>query len=121
MAPCFTLQIAILDDHNNTVMQENQNIRLSWPAAAEPTFSSLDLGLPTNAYWGALPAEASLVGSNNPFSIGYGADPHNKNPLLHRVQCGHRAAVAEESELEGRLRGFGRKASIRRLLLRIRL
>ena len=82
------LATAILDDHNNTVMQENQNIRLSWPAAAEPTFSSLDLGLPTNAYWGAQPSAASLIGANNPFSIGYGADPHNKIPYSIEYNVG---------------------------------
>ena len=70
------------------VIQENQNIRLSWPAAAEPTFNSLDLGLPTNAYWGAQPSAASLIGANNPFSIGYGADPHNKIPYSIEYNLG---------------------------------
>ena len=37
---------AMLDDHNNTLVQENQNIRLAWPSALQVNISSLDLGLP---------------------------------------------------------------------------
>jgi hypothetical protein len=79
---------AMLDDHNNTVIQENQNIRLSWPDAALPTLSSLDLGLPTNAYWSAMPSAASFLGSNNPFGVSYGADPHNKIPYSIEYNLG---------------------------------
>jgi len=79
---------ALLDDHNNTLIQENQNIRLSWPDAALPTLSSLDLGLPTNAYWSALPAAASFLGASNPFGVSYGADPHNKIPYSIEYNLG---------------------------------
>ena len=58
--------VAMLDDHNNTLIQENQNIRLSWPGGALPTLNSLDIGLPTNAYWSALPAAASFLGVEQP-------------------------------------------------------
>ena len=80
--------VALLDDHNNTLIQENQNIRLSWPGAALPTLNSLDIGLPTNAYWSALPAAASFLGSNNPFGVSYGADPHNKIPYSIEYNLG---------------------------------
>ena len=91
---------AMLDDHNNTLVQENQNIRLSWPAAAEPTFSSLDIGLPNNAYWSALPSAASLLGSANPFSIGYGADPHNKIPYSIEYNLGIEQQLQEHLTLK---------------------
>ncbi len=80
--------VALLDDHNNTLIQENQNIRLSWPGAALPTLNSLDIGLPTSAYWSALPAAASFLGSNNPFGVSYGADPHNKIPYSIEYNLG---------------------------------
>jgi Carboxypeptidase regulatory-like domain/TonB dependent receptor len=91
---------AMLDDHNNTLVQENQNIRLSWPDAAEPTYSSLDLGLPNNAYWSAMPAAASLLGANNPFSIGYGADPHNKIPYAIEYNFGIEQQLQEHLTLK---------------------
>ena len=80
--------VALLDDHNNTLIQENQNIRLSWPGAALPALNSLDIGLPTNAYWSSLPAAASFLGSNNPFGVSYGADPHNKIPYSIEYNLG---------------------------------
>lgn len=93
---------AILDDHNNTLVQENQNIRLSWPSAAEPSLTGLDLGSPSgsqfsgksdtgspiSAYWLGMPPAASLLGASNPFAIGYGANPHNKIPYAIEFNLG---------------------------------
>jgi hypothetical protein len=45
---------AMLDDHNNTLVQENQNIRLSWPSGIAANLTSLDLAVPTT-YLGNLP------------------------------------------------------------------
>ena len=90
----------MLDDHNNTLIQENQNIRLSWPDAAEPSYNSLDIGLPTSAYWSALPSAASLLGANNPFSIGYGADPHNKIPYAIEYNLGIEQQLQEHLTLK---------------------
>ena len=106
--------IAMLDDHNNTVMQENQNIRLSWPDAAEPTLNSLDLGAPiganfsgtqntgspTSAYWSGMPTEASMVGPNQPFSIGYGANPHNRIPYSIEYNFGVQQQVQQHMSLK---------------------
>ena len=36
---------AMLDDHNNSLVQANQGIRLSWPTAVSANFTSLDLGI----------------------------------------------------------------------------
>jgi hypothetical protein len=105
---------AILDDHNNTLIQENQNIRLSWPGSAEPSLSSLDLGAPsgayftgaadtgspTTAYWNGMPAAASLLGASNPFSIGYGADPHNKIPYSIEYNLGVQQQLQENLVLK---------------------
>ena len=91
--------IAMLDDHNNTLVQENQNIRLSWPGGAEPTLNSLDLGLPTNAYWNALPAAASFLGANNPFGVGYGANPFNKIPYAIEYNAGVEQQLQEHLSL----------------------
>ena len=90
----------ILDDHNNTLVQENQNIRLSWPGGALPTLSSLDIGLPTNAYWNALPAAASFLGANNPFGVSYGADPHNKIPYSIEYNLGIEQQLQEHLTLK---------------------
>jgi hypothetical protein len=91
---------AMLDDHNNTVVQENQNIRLSWPGGALPTLTSLDIGLPTNAYWNALPAAASFLGANNPFGVSYGADPHNKIPYSIEYNLGVEQQLQEHLTLK---------------------
>ena len=38
---------AILDDHNNELVQQSQNIRLGWPSAASPTLTLQNRGLPS--------------------------------------------------------------------------
>jgi hypothetical protein len=99
---------AILDDHNNTLVQANQGIRLSWPDAAEPTYSSLDIGLPTqtpysnvtSAYWGGMPTVASMIGPNSPFSIGYGANPHNRIPYSIEYNFGIQEQLQQHMSLK---------------------
>jgi hypothetical protein len=105
---------AILDDHNNTLVQENQNIRLSWPSAAEPSLTGLDLGSPTGAnfsgavdtgsptssLWSGMPAAASLLGAANPFAIGYGANPKNKIPYAIEYNLGVEQQLQEHLTLK---------------------
>jgi hypothetical protein len=105
---------AILDDHNNTLVQENQNIRLAWPSAAEPNLGGMDLGSPTgayfsgakdtgspaSAYWSGMPAATSLIGANNPFSIGYGANPKNKIPYAIEFNLGIEQQLQEHLTLK---------------------
>lgn len=105
---------AILDDHNNTLVQENQNIRLSWPSAAEPSLTGLDLGSPTgtnfsgasdtgspgSAFWAGMPAATSLLGANNPFAIGYGANPKNKIPYAIEYNLGVEQQLQEHLTLK---------------------
>ncbi len=77
---------AILDDHNNTLVQENQGIRQSWPTGFGETLADLDIAKPTY-YLNTLPSEQSLV--NNPApSGGYGADPNAKIPYSMEYNLG---------------------------------
>ncbi len=77
---------AILDDHNNTLIQENQNIRLSWPSGVAANLTSLDLGVPTT-YLDNLPPASSLLGGLAPYAS-YGANPDNKIPYVMEYNVG---------------------------------
>ena len=77
---------AMLDDHNNTLVQENQNIRLSWPSGIAANLTSLDLAVPT-VYLGNLPPASSLLGGLAPYAS-YGADPDNKIPYSLQYNMG---------------------------------
>ena len=77
---------AMLDDHNNTLVQENQNIRLSWPSGIAANLTSLDLGVPTT-YLGNLPPASSLLGGLAPYAS-YGANPDNKIPYSLQYNAG---------------------------------
>ncbi len=90
---------AILDDHNNTLVQENQGIRQSWPTGFGETLTGLDIGTPTY-YLNTLPSETSLV--NNPApSGGYGADPNAKIPYSMEYNIGFQQQLA--AKLVGKL------------------
>ncbi len=77
---------ALLDDHNNTLVQENQNIRLSWPSGIAANLTSLDLATPT-VYLGNLPPASSLLGGLAPYAS-YGANPNNKIPYSMEYNAG---------------------------------
>jgi hypothetical protein len=77
---------AMLDDHNNTLVQENQNLRLTWPSGIAANLTSLDLGVPT-VYFGNLPTAASLLNSVAPYAS-YGANPNNKIPYSLQYNLG---------------------------------
>ena len=77
---------ALLDDHNNTLVQENQNIRLSWPSGIAANLTSLDLAVPTT-YLGNLPPASSLLGGLAPYAS-YGANPDNKIPYSLQYNAG---------------------------------
>jgi len=70
---------AMLDDHNNSVAQENQDERLSWPKSIDAVVTSLNRGVP-NLYLNSMPTESSyFAGTPAPFAS-YGANPNNKIP-----------------------------------------
>jgi hypothetical protein len=77
---------AILDDHNNTLVQENQGIRLAWPTGIAANFTSLDLGIPTTQIDG-LPAASSILSALTPYAS-YGADPNNRIPYSMQFNLG---------------------------------
>ena len=77
---------AMLDDHNNTLVQENQGMRLSWPTGIAANFTSLDLGLPKE-YINSLPTAASILNNVKPYAS-YGADPNNKIPYAMEFNAG---------------------------------
>jgi len=70
---------AILDDHNNTLIQESQNFRTSWPTAIDVNLPSLDLGIP-QMYLNNLPLPSSFLGPNLKPYVGRGTVPNNKIP-----------------------------------------
>lgn len=89
---------ALLDDHNNTLIQENQNIRLSWPSGIAANLTSLDLGVPTT-YIGDLPSAASLLASVTPYAS-YGANPDNKIPYVLEYNLGIQQQLTDSLSLK---------------------
>jgi hypothetical protein len=78
---------AMLDDHNNSVAQENQDERLSWPTSIDAVVTSLNRGLP-NLYLNSMPTESSYFsGTPAPFAS-YGANPNNKIPYSLEYNLG---------------------------------
>jgi hypothetical protein len=77
---------AILDDHNNTVIQLNQNMRISWPTCVSANFTSLDLGLPSY-FVNSLPAPSTYLSATAPYAAG-SADPHDKIPYTMEYNLG---------------------------------
>jgi hypothetical protein len=76
----------VLDDHDNTLVQENQNIRLTWPLGIAANFTSLDLGMPTT-YFNSLPPLSSLLGLVPP-TAGVGEDANNPIPYSIEYNVG---------------------------------
>ena len=77
---------AIMDDHNNELVQQSQNIRLGWPSAASPSLTLLNRGLP-NLYESGLPPESSFIDPAHPL-IGQSADPNMRIPYSVEYNLG---------------------------------
>ena len=77
---------AMIDDHNNNLVQENQQLRGSYPSSAYPSVTSQDLGIP-QLYIDNLPSAASFLNSQTP-RLGQSADPHNKIPYVYEYNVG---------------------------------
>lgn len=80
--------VAKLDDHNNSLAQENQDERLSWPTSIDKVVKSLNRGLP-NQYIDAMPTAASFFtnATTSPFAS-YAANPNNKIPYSVEYNVG---------------------------------
>lgn len=77
---------AVLDDHNNELVQQSQNIRLGWPGAASPSLTLQNRGLP-NLFLSDLPPESSFIDPLHPL-IGQSADPNMKIPYSMEYNVG---------------------------------
>lgn len=77
---------AILDDHNNNLMQQNQDVRVSWPSAIDTSVTLLNQKLPT-VYLNQLPSASSYL-TGLPQYVGYGVDPNNKIPYSIEYNAG---------------------------------
>jgi opacity protein-like surface antigen len=89
---------AMLDDHNNTLVQEYQDPRLSWPTGNSATLTTLDLGIPT-MYANSLPAATTLYGPSTTPYASFGADPHNRIPYSMEFNAGVQQQVTNSITL----------------------
>jgi hypothetical protein len=77
---------AMMDDHNNTLVQENQDIHHSWPYAATSSVTNQNRGLP-NLFINALPDPSIYLNPLVPYAS-FGANPHNKIPYSMEYNAG---------------------------------
>ncbi len=82
----FRAAFAVLDDHNNELVQQSQNIRLGWPSAASPTLTLQNRGLPT-LFESSLPPVSAFIDPLKPL-IGQSADPNMQNPYSMEYNLG---------------------------------
>lgn len=90
--------VAILDDHNNTLVQENQNIRLSWPTGIAANILSQDLTAP-EMYINKLPTATSLVAGLPPYTS-YGGNTNNRIPYSIEYNLGVEEQVSNTMVLK---------------------
>ena len=77
---------AIFDDHNNTLVQETQDPRISWPEGVGISVIGLNRALP-NTTFGNLPTTSSFFNPLQPY-VDFGADPRNKIPYVMEYNAG---------------------------------
>jgi Carboxypeptidase regulatory-like domain len=77
---------AIFDDHNNTLVQEAQDPRISWPEGVGISNNDLNRGLPT-LYFNNLPASSTYFNPLQPL-VDFGANPRNKIPYVMEYNFG---------------------------------
>jgi len=77
---------AQFDDHNNVLVQEAQDPRISWPEGVGVSQSDLNHGLPTESY-DNLPSYSSFFNPLQPL-VAFGADNRNKTPYSLQYNFG---------------------------------
>lgn len=77
---------AIMDDHNNTLVQENQDIHHAWPDSLQTHVVNQNRGLPT-LFLNAIPAASTYFNSLEPY-VSLASDPHNKIPYSMEYNAG---------------------------------
>ena len=68
----------IIDDHNNTLIEEQSDIRLSWPSGIFTTISNQDLGYPS-VFINTLPPASTFLNPNKPLAS-FGGSPNPSIP-----------------------------------------
>ncbi len=82
----FRSAFAIFDDHNNTLVQEAQDPRISWPQGVGISNNDLNRGLP-GTYFNNLPPSSSYFNPLQPL-VDFGANPRNKIPYVMEYNAG---------------------------------
>jgi hypothetical protein len=77
---------AMFDDHNNTLVQEAQDPRISWPAGVGISLVDLNRAQPTT-YFNNLPTYSSFFNPLQPY-VDFGADNRNKIPYAMEYNFG---------------------------------
>jgi hypothetical protein len=88
---------AMFDDHNNTLVQETQDPRISWPEGIGISVGSLNRAAPTT-YFNNLPAYSSFFNPLQPY-VDFGADPRNKIPYVMEFNFGVEQQLARSLAL----------------------
>jgi hypothetical protein len=89
---------AIMDDHNHSLVQEDQNLRLSWPNAVTISVSQQNQGLPT-LYLNNLPSEASFIDPLHIY-VGSSSNPHNAIPYAMEYNLGIEQQLSSSTVLK---------------------
>lgn len=77
---------AMFDDHNNVLVQEAQDPRISWPEGVGVSQVALNHGFPTE-YFNDLPQYSSFFNPLQPL-VAFGADNRNKTPYSIQYNFG---------------------------------
>ena len=77
---------AMLDDHNNTLVQQSQNLRLNWPVADYLSVALQNRDLP-NLFFNHLPPESTFLSPLHP-QAGQSANPRNAIPYSMEYNAG---------------------------------
>ncbi len=77
---------AIIDDHNNTLVEQQSDIRLSWPSGIATTISNQDDGLATT-FINNLPPSGFFLDPNKPLAS-FGGTPDPKIPYSMEYNLG---------------------------------
>ncbi len=82
----FRTAFAMFDDHNNTLVQQAQDPRISWPQGVGISVPDLNRGVP-DIYFNNLPPASTFFNPLQPL-VDFGANPRNKIPYVMEYNAG---------------------------------
>jgi len=82
----FRSAFAMFDDHNNVLVQESQDPRISWPQGYGVSVANLNRGLPDTSF-DNLPLASSFLDPTQP-KVAFTANPRNKIPYAMEYNAG---------------------------------